>query len=211
MLPERGEEVRSLLRKYVDVRLEVVRTGKLEGIRVSEDIQQQLWTHAVVLARNSPNLFVSLFVQSLNEVIDLHAKRIQAGLRSRIPGTIWLALFAITVLSFAGLGYQAGLAGTSRSLAILAVAFAFSAVIWLIADLDRPQEGTLKVSQQAMIGPAAVNDCAGKGTMDCPPTGKAFRLMQRRKQLIRRKKIISAYRIYGLAGNGNGYPSVPAL
>ena len=151
MLPERQEEVRSLLRKYVDVRLEVVRTGKLAGIRVSEEIQQQLWTHAVVLARNSPNLFVSLFVQSLNEVIDLHAVRIQAGLRSRIPGAIWLALFAITVLSFAGMGYQAGVAGTSRSLAILAVAFAFSSVIWLIADLDRPQEGSLKVSQQAMI------------------------------------------------------------
>ena len=151
MLPERGEEVRSLLRKYVDVRLEVVRTGNMEGIRWSEEIQQQLWAHAVVLARNSSNLFVSLFVQSLNDVIDLHAKRIQIGLRSRIPGIIWLALFAITVLSFAGMGYQAGLAGTCRSLAILAVAFAFSSVIWLIADLDRPQEGTLQVSQQAMI------------------------------------------------------------
>lgn len=151
MLPERREEIRSLLRKYVDVRLEVVRTGKMEGIRRSEEIQQQLWAHAVVLARNSPNLFVSLFVQSLNEVIDLHAKRIQIGLRSRIPGIIWLALFAITLLSFAGMGYQAGLAGTSRSLAILAVAFAFSSVIWLIADLDRPREGTLQVSQQAMI------------------------------------------------------------
>ena len=45
-------------------------------------------------------------------------------------------------------GYLEGLAGTRRSLAIIAVAVAFSVVIELIADLDRPQEGILRVSQE---------------------------------------------------------------
>ena len=90
-------------------------------------------------------------MQSLNEVIDLHAKRVQAGLRNRIPAAFWVALFAVAVFSLATMGYHSGLAGTSRSLAVLAVAFTFSAVIGLIADLDRPQEGGLKVSQQALI------------------------------------------------------------
>ena len=49
------------------------------------------------------------------------------------------------------MGYHAGIVGTRRSLAILAVAFTFSVVIELIADLDRPQEGILKVSQQAFL------------------------------------------------------------
>ena len=49
------------------------------------------------------------------------------------------------------MGYHSGLAGTSRSMAILPVAFTFSVVIALIADLDRPQEGILRVSQQALI------------------------------------------------------------
>ena len=49
------------------------------------------------------------------------------------------------------MGYQAGLIGTRRSLAVLAVAFTFSVVIELIADLDRPQEGLLKVSQHALL------------------------------------------------------------
>ena len=40
MLPERGEEIRGLLRDYVRTRLEAVQSGKLEeGIRRSEDIQ----------------------------------------------------------------------------------------------------------------------------------------------------------------------------
>ena len=92
---------------------------------------------------------VGLFVQSLNEVIDLHAKRVIAGLRNRIPGAIWVALFAVAVLSLAAMGSHAGLSGTSRSLAELAVAVTFAVVIGLIADLDRPQEGVLNVSQQA--------------------------------------------------------------
>jgi hypothetical protein len=94
---------------------------------------------------------VGLFVQSLNEMIDLHAKRVQAALRSRIPGPIWLGLFAVAAFSLATMGYHAGLSGTRRSLAILAVAVTFSVVIELIADLDRPQEGVLRVSQQALL------------------------------------------------------------
>ena len=47
MLPERGEQIRDLLRDYVAVRLEAVQPGKLsEGIRRSEDIQQKVWTEA---------------------------------------------------------------------------------------------------------------------------------------------------------------------
>jgi hypothetical protein len=49
------------------------------------------------------------------------------------------------------MGYHGGLSGTTRSLAVLAVVLAFSAVLWLIADLDRPAAGWLEVSQQAMI------------------------------------------------------------
>ena len=153
MLPERRDDIRTLLRDYVDVRLEAVRSGNVtEGIRRSEHLQEQLWTQAVALGETHPtSIVVGLFVQALNEVIDLHAKRVTAGLRNRIPGVIWAALFAVTVLSLAAMGYHAGLSRTSRSLAELAVAFTFSVVIGLIADLDRPQEGVLKVSQQALI------------------------------------------------------------
>jgi hypothetical protein len=153
MLPERGEEIRGLLREYVTARLEGVQPGKLaEGIRQSENIQQKVWTEAETVGQKNPNsIVVGLFVQSLNEMIDLHAKRVQAGVRSRIPSPIWLGLFAVAVLSLAGMGYFEGLTGTRRSLAVIAVAIAFSVVIELIADLDRPQEGVLRISQQALL------------------------------------------------------------
>jgi hypothetical protein len=153
MLPERREEIRTLLRNYVNTRLEAVRSGNIaEGMRQSENIQNELWAQATPVAERNPNsIVVGLFIQSLNQVIDLHAERVQASLRSRIPGAIWIGLFAVAALSLATMGYHAGMVGTRRSLAILAVAFTFSVVIELIADLDRPQEGVLKVSQHALL------------------------------------------------------------
>jgi hypothetical protein len=153
MLPERAEEIRELLRDYVRTRLDAIQSGNIaEGVRRSENIQHQLWTEAeTVGVKNPSSILVGLFVQSLNETIDLHAKRVQAGVRSRIPGAIWLCLFAVAALSLATMGYHAGLSGTRRSLAIVAVAVTFSVVIELIADLDRPREGVLRISQQALL------------------------------------------------------------
>jgi len=153
MLPDRRDEVRGLLRDYVDARLGAVQSGDMaEGLRRAEDFQARLWSEATAIGQQHPNSIVAgLFVESLNEVIDLHARRVTAGLRNRIPGTIWVALFTIAVLSLGAKGYHSGLVGTTRSLAVIAVALAFSAVIALVVDLDRPQEGTLTVSQQALI------------------------------------------------------------
>src|SRR5215813_8950626 len=47
MLPERGEQIRTLLRDYVAARLQAIQPGKLaEGILRSENIHQQVWTEA---------------------------------------------------------------------------------------------------------------------------------------------------------------------
>jgi hypothetical protein len=153
MLLDRGEQIRALLRDYLGARLDGVHSGNItEGIRRSEEIQQKMWTEAENVGQKNPNsIVVGLFIQSLNETIDLHAKRLQAGIRSRIPGAIWVGLFSVAVLSLAAMGYLEGLTGTRRSLAVFAVAVAFAVVIELIADLDRPQEGVLRVSQQALL------------------------------------------------------------
>jgi hypothetical protein len=152
LLADGREEVRAMLREYVDVRLEAVESRDIEqAVRRSEELQGRLWAHAVAAGEKNYNpVMVGLFVQALNEMIDLHTKRVTVALRSRIPGAIWAALYMVATLGLGAMGYHAGLVGTSRSLAILVVVIAFAVVIWLIADLDRPQEGSLKVSQQAM-------------------------------------------------------------
>ena len=59
MLPEWGEEVRRLLRDYIGHRLDAVRSGDVtEGIRRSENIQQQVWTEAETVAQKNLNSIV---------------------------------------------------------------------------------------------------------------------------------------------------------
>lgn len=153
MIPEpQRAAARRLLQQYVDQRLAAVDPDqRAAALARSEELHMELWAQAVAAAEKNPNPITGLFIQSLNEVIDLHAKRLMLGVRNRIPFTIWLALYGAAILGMMGVGYQSGLSGANRTLATLILAIAFSLVLWLIADLDRPQEGLLKVSQQTMI------------------------------------------------------------
>jgi len=49
------------------------------------------------------------------------------------------------------MGYQSGLTRANRSPATLVLVLTFVSVIWLVADLDRPGEGFLRVNQGPMI------------------------------------------------------------
>jgi hypothetical protein len=155
LLPEpQKSKAASLLREYVDVRVRGVQEGKVEEtIARSEQLHDAIWSEATEAAQN-PNgtpVMTSLFIQALNEMIDLHAKRLMVGLRNRIPVSIWAVLFALALLSMASVGYQSGIAATRRSPAMFGMVFAFAGVLFLIADLDRPHEGFLRVSQQPML------------------------------------------------------------
>jgi len=146
-------QARGLLREYVDSRLEVVRTGKLEeGIQQWEELQKRLWESAAALARANPtSIAIGLYLQTLNEMIDLHTTRLNESVRVRIPVTIWAALYAVTVIAMVEMGYQTGLSGKRRPLSVPAFALAFAVVIYLITDLDRPQAGMIRVSQQPLL------------------------------------------------------------
>jgi hypothetical protein len=154
LLPEgRGLNVRKLLREYVDVRLTAARTGDVEAaLRRSGDLHGQLWAEVEAIGIRHPgSILVGLFIQSLNETIDLHETRVIAGLYSRIPLVLWGTLYLLTALAMIGVGYHGGLTSKARSLSPLLLAITFAAVILLVADLDRPGAGMLRVSQQALV------------------------------------------------------------
>jgi hypothetical protein len=150
--PERTDAAQ-LLRDYVDVRVRIVQQGTItEGLAESEVLHRRLWSSAVAAAEKDPSsIMTGLFIQSLNDVIDMHAKRVLVGIRSRIPMSIWVALFTLALVGMSAMGYQAGLSVTRRSPAMLFLALAFGGVLFLIVDLDRVREGFLNVGQQAML------------------------------------------------------------
>jgi hypothetical protein len=148
--PQRSASMK-LLREYVDLRVEGVREAKVaETIRRSEAIQAALWTEARKEAEAHPTPITATYVNALNQMIDIHSVRVQVGITNRVPSTIWFGLYMLSFLGMLSVGYQTGLAGTRRSPAMAVLVIAFASVMFLIADLDRPNAGFITVSQDAM-------------------------------------------------------------
>ena len=137
----------------MNIRVEGIKSHKVEeAIQKSNELQDQLWQQAEALADANPNsIMLGLFIHSLNEVIDLHAERIHVGVRTRIPPVIWISLYLIAIFSISSLGYQVGLVHARYMGITILLILALASVITLIIDLDRPQEGLITVSQQALM------------------------------------------------------------
>jgi hypothetical protein len=153
LLPEPQRSIiTSQLIRYTEVRSQKLTPDNiLEVLDQSVVLHQEVWTQIVAVAeKDTRSVMTGLFIESLNQVIDLHSKRVFVGLYNRIPITIWASLWFLIVLGMASFGYQAGIAATTRSLVMPIFALAFAGVLYLIFDLDRSHEGLLQISQQAM-------------------------------------------------------------
>jgi len=144
------EEIRIVLRQYVDERLRWASGETDEPAASAEELLNRLWKSAAVVGEQNPG-GVDVFLTYVGKVIEIQQERVMVRERSRIPGFYWVVLFILVVVSLSAMGYHGGVAGTTRSPVMLAVAIAFSAVIMVIADLDRPGQGFINVNQQPMI------------------------------------------------------------
>jgi len=154
LLPEPWKsEVATLLRDYVNTRIkgEKDEGSQADSIAKSERLHELIWQRAIKAAETDHgSIMTGLFIQSLNEMIDIHSKRLLVGLRSRIPLAIWIGLFSLALIGIGAMGYQAGLSATRRSPVMFALVIAFAGVMFLIVHLDRSNEGFLRVDQTAM-------------------------------------------------------------
>jgi hypothetical protein len=70
---------------------------------------------------------------------------LQFFLSNRITGSNWLMLLTITALTMVTVGFQAGYSRSRRLIAVIPMALSFAALTTVIADLDHPQRGMIKV------------------------------------------------------------------
>lgn len=171
--PDRTE-TRQLFRDYLDMRLDFAQSVTKED-RTSEEfarsssgikqMQDRFWVVAVANARVDLHSEVAaLYIESLNEVFDIHALRVAVGIQARIPGVIWFMLFGITILGMLGIGYQGGISASTRSLVQPILAVSFALVITLIASLDRTNTSLIRVSQQPLIDlRESIEESSGNG------------------------------------------------
>ena len=156
-LPEpRSSEIQELLRQYTALRVEIAGMAddapeKIRGIdNRTKELHGLIWSHAAALARESPSPIISVFLQTLNEMIDLHSKRL-AAFRNRVPFPIYLVLFVVSIIALWLVGYYFGTGRQKMRILTTMLALLVASVMWLIMDLDQPVRGAIKTSQQSLI------------------------------------------------------------
>ena len=86
-------------------------------------LHRSLWSHAEALAKEDRSSEIyALFTSSLNEVLQIHNKRVIIGALHRIPLLVWMVLMIVTIISTLGVGFQFGLAGNRSLIANLLLA-----------------------------------------------------------------------------------------
>jgi hypothetical protein len=156
-LPSPHREVAAaLLRKYVDARIAFDRAGIDEARLNAADaeasgIQDQLWALASAVAALDPKaLPTGLFIQSLNDVIDVREKR-QVSLDDHVPEAVVYLLLVVWAFALALMAYGCGLTGRRRLVSNSMFAVMIALVLTVILDIDRPRRGMITVSKASIM------------------------------------------------------------
>ena len=160
--PERTQ-AKLLLKDYVDLRSSMRKSphlnndeGFAEIIQRSEQIQKDLWSLATSKREQNTqsqteNQQNDMFMASVLALTDVHFTRVHSAIMNRIPFTIWMTLYLMAVLSMVIMGFQAGLTDKRSPVATITLAVAFSVVIILITDLDRPIMSFFEINKQLLV------------------------------------------------------------
>ena len=146
------DTAQQLLREYVTLRLSVsdLRATTSTTVR-SEQILDELWSKAVVIARADPNPVIAHYLSALRVISDQNTARLNAEFSNRIPPTIILGLYAVAILTMMLDGVYNSFGQRRNLLGLVIVVLILSVVFILIIDLDRTQQGLIKISQKALL------------------------------------------------------------
>jgi hypothetical protein len=159
MPPADAAKTQSLLRKYLDQRLLFYTTrpsDQREAITAeTARLQSELWfTIRAAIAAVPPPL-MGLLVTALTDLVNSQRSS-QAAWLNRIPAAAWALMATIAVGTCGLIGYRAR---QTDWLAFLIVPLAASVSFFLIADLDSPVGGAIRVNPQSL---AAVSRSLGE-------------------------------------------------
>lgn len=146
---------KKLLIEYVDARLAGLATRDEPTIQESlvtcQEIQQALWQIAVVNGYRDLNSDVaSLYVDALNEMINIHQSRVIISLYSRVPNGIWTLQGIMVALGMILVGYMSAISRSKRSWAFIILSVSFALVVGMVYTMDKLYSPFTPVSQFAM-------------------------------------------------------------
>ena len=155
LLPQpHSEDLQQALREYLAHRLEAstnLRHGlSLETAAQIERYHDRIWQAAAAGVGEAPE-FAEPVLDTVNEVLDLHASRIAAG-EKHLPGLVLGLLVLCAGLAVGSIGYGCGLAQRRSLLMTAPLAMVVSAALWTTIDLDYPRLGLVRVSDRPLAG-----------------------------------------------------------
>jgi hypothetical protein len=148
LVPGDAAKVQTLLKRYLDQRMLFYMTrsqGRAsEIIADTVQLQAQLWSTLRPAIATVPAPLMGVLISGMNDVISSQ-RSCQGAWLNRLPVAAWALVMIIGIGSCWLIGYRAR---RTDWLAFLLVPIAVSICFFLIADLDSPRGGAIRVTPQ---------------------------------------------------------------
>jgi hypothetical protein len=145
--------VRALLVEYLDQRVlfyEIRDEDKLRRINdANAQLQTDLWSAVTAPAGPQPTPVIALAVAGMNDVLNSQGYT-QAAWWNRIPSAAWVLMLVIAICANLMFGYGARHA-KAGAIPVLVLPLVLSIALFLIADIDSPRRGVIRVNPQNLI------------------------------------------------------------
>lgn len=153
LLPAGGaDELHGLLKQYLADRVVFFQTRDTEELarvnREVTDLQNRMWSIVARSAQAQPTPITALVVSGMNDVLNRQGYT-QAAWWNRIPVAAWAFIFVIAICCNFLQGYSGGEGKIRRPLLVLPIILAIAFL--LLADLDSPRGGVIRVRPQNLI------------------------------------------------------------
>jgi len=144
---------RMLLRSYLDQRILLYRSAdedrRGETRQRIDQLQRQLWSTVQNAGLAQPSALTALAAAGMNDVLNSQGYA-QAAWWNRIPCAAWLLMSLIALVCNFMVGYATSGASV-RSLLLLILPLLLATAFLLIADIDSPRGGVIRVSPQNLL------------------------------------------------------------
>ena len=150
-----GEALQRLLRDYTELRIAAIkgspdRAEREQFNQRTNALQSEMWRLVRTVAERAPTPVSALLISSFNETFDLATPN-RRNFAGHVPVYIIRLLLTLSILTVGAVGYGFGLVGSRQlGLSILLLG-AWTLAIILIIDIDRPQDGEVRIDPGPMI------------------------------------------------------------
>jgi uncharacterized membrane protein len=148
-----AEKMRALLRNYLDQRILFYQSRSVQQIRQIDartaKLQAGLWSVVLAPAATQPTPPIALVVSGMNDVLNSQGYT-QAAWWNRIPGAAWIFMTIMAICANTLVGYGAKNA-PNKSRLLWVLPLVVSIAFLLIADIDSPRSGVIRVTPQNLL------------------------------------------------------------